>query len=164
MEEANELIKILENQLKLYEKLCELCKQEKEVIVEGDLKGLEEIVQKEEEVFTQMRIWEKLRLKVLTSLKEKFSLPEKTTFSEVIEKLRDFPSFPKLNSLREKIISKIKEISQINRENISLLEYSVRLIDECFSKLTKIRNNSIYTPSGKTQIREQTQKLLNETG
>jgi len=161
MEEINELAKVLKRQLHLYEKLDKLCQQEEKAIVEGDLKKLEETVREEEKVFIQMRIWERLRTSLVKILKEKLSLPEEITFSELIKKLERFSSSSQLGDLREKIISKIKDINQLNQRNISLLEYSIRLIDEYFHRLTGTKTTSTYNSQGKTRIEEQTRKLLN---
>lgn len=164
MEEVKQLIKVLKKQLHLYDKLCEFCTREKQAIMEGRLKELEVAVQKEEEILAQIKIWEKLRAEMIKSLKEQFSLSEDASFVRILENLQDSPDFSELNSLRGKIISRIKNINQINRKNISLLEYSVRLIDDYFSKLTGAKTSSTYNLQGKTQKKEQTRKLLNGTG
>jgi len=162
MQEVNELLKILKKQLSLYEKLDKLCREEEKAIVEGELKKLEETVREEENIFIQMRIWENARARLLKSLKVKLHLPEKATFLELIKKLEGSPHFSQLDDLREKIISKIRNINQINRRNISLLEYSLKLIDEYFHKLTGTKASLTYTSRGKTKIERQTRKLLNK--
>jgi flagellar biosynthesis/type III secretory pathway chaperone len=161
MEEINELTKVLKKQLHLYEKLDELCQQEEKAVIEGNLKKLEETVREEEKIFVQMRVWERLRITLIKILKEKLSLSEKITFSELVKRLEEFSSSSQLEDLQKKIISKIEGINQINQRNISLLEYSIKLIDEYFHRLTGTKSASTYTSRGKTRIKEQTRKLLN---
>jgi len=161
MREVNELTKVLKKQLSLYENLDKLCQQEEKAIVEGDLKKLEETVREEEKIFTQMRVWERLRVTLVKILKEKLSLSEKTTFSELVKRLEKVHPSCQLEDLRKKIISKISDINQVNRRNISLLEYSVKLIDEYFRRLTGTKTASTYTSQGKARMEEQTRKLLN---
>ena len=160
MEEINELTKVLKKQLHLYEKLDELCQQEEKAIVEGNLKKLEKTVREEEKIFVQLKVWERLRITLVKILKEKLSLSEKTTFSELVKKLEGSSS-SQLEDLGKKIISKIEEINQINQRNISLLEYSIKLIDEYFHRLAGTKSASAYTSQGKIRIEEQTRKLLN---
>lgn len=162
MEEINQLIKVLKKQFHLYETLDELCRKEEKAIGEGDLKRLEEIVREEEKIFVQMKIWESLRTNLVKVLKERFSLSEEVSFSKFIKKLEEFSPSSELESLQKKIISKIEEINQRNKRNIFLLEYSIKLIDEYFHRLTGTKSTSTYNFRGKTQIQEQSRKLLNK--
>jgi len=163
MEEIKKLVRVLRKQLSLYESLSKLCKREEKAIVEGDLKKLEEIVGEEEKIFIQMRIWERLRVNLVNSLTKKLSLSQKASLSEVVEKIREknLPS-SHLEELRQKIISKIEEINRTNRRNITLLEYSIKLIDEYFHRLAGMKSTSTYNLKGKAYIEEQTRKLLNK--
>ncbi|MCD6574553.1 flagellar export chaperone FlgN [Candidatus Aerophobetes bacterium] len=163
MEEINKLVKVLKKQLYLYEVLSKLCKREEKAIIEGDLKKLEEVVEEEEKIFTQMKIWEKLRMNIVKIMKDKLSLPQNVTFSSLIVEMKEknLPYFH-VESLRKKIISKIAEINRINRRNISLLEYSIKIINEYFHRLTGTKSTPTYNLKGKAHIQEQTRKLLNK--
>lgn len=159
-EEVNKLIKVLKKQVHLYEKLEKLCEEEEKAIVNGDLKKIESIVKEEENVFVQMRLWEKLRFNLIKIIKKKLSIPDDTQFSQVIEKIKG-PSSSELEKLRDYIISKITAINELNRKNISLIEYSIKLIDSYFHRLTGTETTSVYTYQGKVNIAEQKRKLLN---
>ena len=69
-----------------------------------------------------------------------------------------------IENLRDKIVSRIRQINKLNRRNISLLEYSLKLVDEYFHRLTGTTTTSTYGPKGKNKVEEQTRKLLNKTG
>lgn len=163
MEEINKLTEVLKKELGLYEKLYKLCKQEERTIIEGDLKKLEDTVREEEKIFLEMRVWEKLRVNLIESLKKRFLLPKDASFSEVVKKTKEEPMSEEIEKLRDKIISKIRQINKLNRRNISLLEYSLKLVDEYFRRLTETTTTSTYSPKGKKQIGEQARRLLNRT-
>ena len=160
-EEVNKLIKVLKKQTDLYERLEKLCRDEEKAIIEGNLKKMEKIVKEEEKVFLQMKVWEKLRFTLMKIIKEKLLIPDDAGFSQVIEKIEK-PLSSEIENLRDNIISKIMAINQLNRRNISLIEYSIKLIDSYFHRLTGTKTTSVYTSRGKVEVPEQTRKLLNK--
>ncbi len=164
MEEIKKLTRVLKKELHLYERLHKLCEEEEKAIVEGDLKKLEDTVREQERIFLEMRVWEKLRINLIESLKRRFLLPEDAGFSEVVKKTKGKPMSEEIENLRDKIVFRIGQINKLNRRNISLLEYSLKLVDEYFHRLTGTTTTSTYGPKGKNKVEEQTRKLLNKTG
>jgi len=160
-EKIKNLIRILEKEADLYEQLLRFCKEEKTVIIKGDLKALEKIVKKQEDIFFQLQVWEKARGLLMNSLKEILSLSKELTLSRLIKKVnRPFSS--QLKKVQKKIISLIKDIKETNKTNISLITYSIRFVEDCFNFLAGVEEVPVYTPEGKTDRKEQKRKLLDQ--
>jgi len=84
-EELKKLINILEEELKLYQKLHHLCQKEEEIVIKGDLKKLEEIIKNQESIFLQIKTWEEAKRKIIEILRKSLSLPNKVTLSRLIK-------------------------------------------------------------------------------
>jgi len=160
-EKIKDLTKILEKEANLYEQLLRSCEREKTVVIKGDLKTLEKIIKEQEDIFLQLRTWEKARGLLTNSFKEVLSLSKEPTLSALIKKVNK-PFSLQLKELQKKIISLIKDINQANKTNISLIAYSIKFIEDCFNSLAGVEEVPIYTPEGKTGRKEQKRKLLDQ--
>jgi len=162
MEEVEKLIRIMTNQLKLYRELEKVCKRQEKVIIEGELRELEKIVREQEKIFAQMKIWEEIKTKAIACIKKKLALPENLPFGKMLEALKKHSCYFDIENLHKKIVSKIEDIRKINARNIYLLEYSLKIVDEYFQKLTRATSTSSYTRKGKSSFKDQASKLLDK--
>lgn len=84
-----ELIQILEKEASLYEELHRLSQEEEEVVIEGNLKKLDNIVRQQEGLFLYLRNYERARHRMVESLRQILSLPEKVTLSELAKAVEE---------------------------------------------------------------------------
>ncbi|MCD6472298.1 flagellar protein FlgN [Candidatus Aerophobetes bacterium] len=159
--ELKNLINILEEELKLYQKLHHLCQKEEETVIKGNLKKLEEIIKNQESIFLQIKTWEEARRKIIEILRKSLSLPNKVTLSRLIKATKR-PFSSQLRIFHKKITSLIKDIDKINKSNIFLIEYSIKLIDEYFHFLTGVKSSPVYVPNGKNKKKYQLRKLIDQ--
>jgi len=160
-EKLKSLMEILKKEANLYEKLLGLCREEKGVIIKGDLKTLERITKGQEDLFLELRAWEKARQLLIKDLRKVLSLSEEVTFSQLIKKLRE-PFASQCKQLQKRIVSLMKDIEQVNKTNTSLITYSIKFIDDCFALLTETKEIPLYTSNGKSGKKEQRKKLLDQ--
>lgn len=156
-----ELIRILEKEASLYEELHRLSQEEEEVVIEGNLKKLDNIVRQQEGLFLYLRNYERARHRLVESLRQILSLPEKVTLSE-LAKTVDEPYAAQLQKLQKTIVGRLNKISKSNKNNVSLLEYSVKIIDEYFSFLAGVEKVPIYTSHGWSKAKTQKRKLVDQ--
>ena len=156
-----ELIQILEKEASLYEELRRLSQEEEEVVIEGNLKKLDNIVRQQEGLLLYLRNYEKARHRLVESLRQILSLPEKVTISELAKAI-DEPYGSQLENLQKTITGRLSKISKSNKNNVSLLEYSVKIIDEYFRFLAGVEKLPIYTSRGWTKKKTQKRKLVDQ--
>ena len=160
-EKLKSLTEILRKEISLYERLLRLCRREKAVVIKGDLRELEKITREQETLFLELREWERARGVVMENLKKLVPLSGKLSLSKLAKVVKE-PFASQIESLQKRAISLMKEIDQANKTNISLLSYSVKLIDECLALLTETKEVPIYDQSGRSGKREQGRKLLDQ--
>ena len=156
-----ELVKILEKEASLYEELYRLSQQEEEVVIEGNLKKLDNIVRQQEGLFLYLRNYEKARHRLVESLRQILSLPEKITLSELARAVEE-PYGAQLQNLQKTITGRLNKINKYNKNNVSLLEYSIKIIDEYFRFLTGVEKLPIYTSRGWSNKKTQKRKLVDQ--
>lgn len=156
-----ELIQIMEKEASLYEELHRLSQEEEEVVIEGNLKKLDNIVRQQEGLFLYLRNYERARQRMVESLGQILSLPKKVTLSELVKVVEE-PYAAQLQNLQKTIIVQLNKISKSNKNNVSLLEYSVKIIDEYFRFLTGAEKLPIYTSRGWSKAKIQKRKLVDQ--
>lgn len=156
-----ELIQILEKEASLYEELCRLTQEEQEVVIEGNLKKLDNIVRQQEGLFLYLRNYERARHRLVGSLGQILSLPERVTLSR-LAKAVDEPYRAQLENLQKTIIGRLNKISKSNKNNVSLLEYSIKIIDEYFRFLAGVEKLPIYTSRGWSKRKTRKTRLVDQ--
>jgi len=160
-EKLRKLIQVIKKEAMLYEKLYKLCREEENIVIKGDLNKLEDIIKEEESIFLQIRNWEKVRGRLMDSSRESLSLPQEITLSQFAE-IVDEPYASELSKLQKQISSLLEQINKFNKSNISLIEYSIRIIDDYFRLLAGVENIPVYASNGKVEGERQKRKLLDQ--
>ncbi|MCD6318407.1 flagellar protein FlgN [Candidatus Aerophobetes bacterium] len=161
VEKLRKLIQVIKKEVRLYEKLYKLCREEENIVIKGDLNRLEDIIKEEESIFLQIRNWEKVRGRLMDSSRESLSLPQEITLSQFAE-IVDEPYASELSKLQKQISSLLEQINKFNKSNISLIEYSIRIIDDYFRLLAGVENIPVYASNGKVEGERQKRKLLDQ--
>ena len=97
----------------------------------------------------------------MDSSRESLSLPQEITLSQFAE-IVDEPYASELSKLQKQISSLLEQINKFNKSNISLIEYSIRIIDDYFRLLAGVENIPVYASNGKVEGERQKRKLLDQ--
>lgn len=155
------LVEVLQKEIRLYEGLRGLCQKEEKTVIKGNLKDLDGIVKQQEVVFLNLKNLEEARYRLVESLGKSFSGTEKVTLTELC-KIADEPYASELSQLQKRTAALLKEINECNKNNIFLIEYSIKIIDEYFRLLAGVEEVPAYSSQGKTGRKQQKMKLLDQ--
>lgn len=155
------LVEVLQKEIRLYEGLRGLCQKEEETVIKGNLKHLDRIVKQQEVIFLHLKNLERARYRLVESLGKSFSPAEKVTLTELC-KVADEPYASVLSQLQKRTAALLKEINGCNRNNVFLIEYSIKIIDEYFRLLAGVEEVPVYSSRGKTGRKEQRVKLVDQ--
>jgi flagellar biosynthesis/type III secretory pathway chaperone len=116
------LISVLESMVTEHTELYELAQTKTEIIKNGDIKGLDRVLVKEEALASRIGQLENTRLKLVT---EFLNLPqEETSFTRLIEQASE-PYKEKLETIQLKLMSLVFDLKYQNDLNQSLLKQSL---------------------------------------
>jgi flagellar biosynthesis/type III secretory pathway chaperone len=125
---CQEAIKILEEQKKLYSQLTDLSMHKQQHLIKGNLEALNEVTRQEESLIFQLGKLEEKREACFTLLAELFGFDGNSTLQEILPQL-PLGSQGQLKQIQEDFFVLIRELTQLNQENTSLLQQSLRFVN-----------------------------------
>lgn len=132
----NELIDILEQENRIYEEILKISKNKTNIIVEGKVTELENIVKLEQALVIQMGRLENLREEVVEKLAASLRInPSDITISELAKHLEKEQS-QKLKNVQDKLGGTLKELRNSNELNSKLIKNSLDYINFSINVLT----------------------------
>ncbi len=124
-----ELCENLEEQLATYKLLVKYEQEKQEVLVNGEINQLEELVKKEQKVVFKNGELEKTRQEHISQLAEQAGVPQDDlTISRVIE-LAEGDMKDRLSNVYEELEYVLVELKDLNLKNNSLIEQSLSYIN-----------------------------------
>ena len=154
----NDLIDILEKELKIYEDILEISKNKTDIIVKGKVKELENITELEQSFIAQIGKLEAAREdlvdKICSDIGKDSS--KNITVTELMGYI-EASQAERLNSYKENMVSLLKEIKDKNDLNAKLIKSSMDYIDFSINIMSNVSvegNNY----SGKAQINDSEKK------
>lgn len=150
-EQINNLMSVLEQEHRVYENILRLSKQKTDIIVEGKVSELDNIVKLEQVLVTQISRIEDQREKLLSEI-----LPDKKGIN--ISELKDYADKEgkqKLEVFQKKLEKVINELRNANQLNAKLIQNSLEYIEfslNIMSNADAVSNN--YGNSGNSSERE----------
>ena len=130
--------KILNDEIKLHQKILETTYQKRKYILFSKTEDLEKLHQVELSYLDEIKKLELGRFEKIKEIKKLKSIAEGDIFTiedliEIIPKEKK----NKISKLRQKLISLVKQISSLNRRNGYLLNKAIDFISEKLSHFTK---------------------------
>lgn len=127
----DDLIQVLENENKEYEKLAELSKKKKQVIIDANVPALEAIVDQEQDVASKIQNLDNRRQKVMRDMSVVLNKPEKDfKLDTIIEMLSSQPREQKrLQNVKEQLKTTLAEVRKINEQNQTLLNQALDMVE-----------------------------------
>ena len=127
----DDLIHVLETETVQYQKLAELSREKKGVIIKADVPALEKIVDLEQDVSSQIQNLEKHRRKVMHDMSVVLNKPEEGfTLSTIIDMLGSQPAEQKrLENVKNQLKTTLDEVRKINEQNQTLLNQALEMVE-----------------------------------
>lgn len=133
-----ELTELLLKESEALEELKNITFKKADVLIEGNIKELELIVEKEERIINLMASLEIERENLL----DNWGLKKDTPISDIIKSVPE--GAEKLEKLKSKMIDNVKEIKEKNEFNRKLTLDSIEWIDFNVNLLSSFQTSSIY--------------------
>ncbi|SRR6056297_1645154 len=158
------MINILEKEKDIYQTLLNLLKDKQTCVIQGKVDDLRDLIMKEKKTINESVTIAQKRVDFINDFCERRNI------KGVNIPLKDFVGFSpepekkKMDTLRYDLKNILNEIKTVNRQNKSLLHFSidhVRQMTNIFLHSGKEENN-MYSIKGKKYIKEVNQKFVNQ--
>jgi len=149
-EVIDKIIDVLEQETAIYESILKISESKTNIIVEGKIAALENIIKLEQSLILKMRELEDKREELVSRLSEELNVDSsELTISEVSKHLQDEKA-SELKLKQEKMIGVLGSLKSSNELNSRLIKNSLDYIDFSINLLTAIDSgNNSYSDSGK---------------
>lgn len=127
----DDFMEVLEKENGEYERLTQLSREKKQIIIDGNIPALEEITDKEQEITSAILNLEKRREEVVNDMSIVLSKePGELTVTNMIAFLNKQPKEQQqLIELRERLRSTLEEMAEVNEQNEMLLRHAMEMVE-----------------------------------
>lgn len=127
----DDFMDVLEKENGEYERLTQLSRKKKQIIIDGNIPALEEITDKEQEITSAILNLEKRREAVVKDMSIVLSKePGELTVTNMIAFLNKQPKEQQqLIELRERLRSTLEEMAEVNEQNEMLLRHAMEMVE-----------------------------------
>lgn len=155
------LMKVLLDEDRVYEKLLELFQGQRQAIISGHVDELYGIVSKEEQLMGRIGELEADRIAIVEALAKKMSLDSAgLTVSELSQMLSETEA-AQFTQVQRRILSRIDQLSQVNRRNARLIKSSLELVSAAIQNLLgAYPGGALYNGGGKPQGASRSQSQI----
>ena len=125
------LLTVLEKENSEYERLVELSHAKRQVIIDGNVPGLEEITGMEQDIAGNIKNLENKRIEVINDMAIVLSKDAKDlTLTNMIAFLNKQPKEQeKLREIQERLKGTIEQMVEINQQNEALLQQALEMVE-----------------------------------
>lgn len=126
-----ELIMTLEAEDEIYKQIIPIAQEKTKIIIKNDLKALQDVTAREQNMVDKILVLEKKRQEVVTNMSIVLNIKEEElNVKKVIEILKNQPKEQKqLSIVHDSLKKTLNRVSQINNHNRSLIEKSLEMIE-----------------------------------
>lgn len=154
---CQELLNILQKQMQIYRQLKELGTQKREYLIKGSLEGLNEVTKQEEVCIFQLGKLEEEREDCFAHLAELGGFEQNWTLREIIPHLPEEEQ-KELRKVQEDFSVLIRDLEQLNHENTSLLQQSLRFVNFTVDVLSQ-QSKPVYDEEKEVKVKQLTNLL-----
>ncbi|RKY53454.1 MAG: hypothetical protein DRP89_06175 [Candidatus Neomarinimicrobiota bacterium] len=157
------LVELLSKEVTLYRQLLEMLRNKQEAIVIGDVKTLRKCVVEEQLLIQKIKSLAKIRSEHVVTISWTYKLAEKEPKLKTIMEIAPAEFSISFINLRYQLKTILDEITNINRENSYLLNFSIEHIKGLAHLFLRTDNESseIYDVNGIVITPEDGNKVLN---
>ncbi len=153
----DDLIAVMEQEAICYENYLEIANNKKEVIIKGDVPGLQQITQEEEIVAGQLFRLEKRRRNIVEDICTVTNRRmEGFTVSGLVRDLAARPEeSQRLKTVADRLSRALEQCDQLNQTNKLLIEQSLEFLEfmiNAFSGMTRPGGSQTYLKQGEVKL------------
>lgn len=142
-EMLNGLKIVLNEEYEIYCKLFEAAKRKTDVIMQGNIKELEQITKFEEtNIYTIIQLENKREI-LAESISKEVGIREESNISQIIAKLSGKDK-KEIDEIKEKLHNVLTEMKRVNDLNNTLITDNLDFINLNINLLTNTRQNNVY--------------------
>jgi len=149
---CQELSKILTAQMEIYNQLKELAAQKRQYLIKGNIDELNEVTNQEELHIFQLGKLEEQRENCFSQLIDLGGFDQSCSFKELIPQLPEEEQ-SKLGQVLEEFTAVIQKLVDINQENTSLIQQSLRFINFTADVLNE-QSKPLYNAEKEVKIKQ----------
>lgn len=133
---VDKLFEILKKEIEIYGSLEQISSRKTDIIVEGKVSELENIVKLEQSMVVKIAKLEDKREQIVNQLSEQLNIQSsEVTISELVKYLGDEQA-EKLKSFQDKMVSTLNKLKDANQLNSKLIKNSLDYIDFSINLIT----------------------------
>lgn len=153
MEILDSYLEVMESQNVLYGELLDLAKIKQPVLINGEIKKLENVTKKEQNIIIQVGRLEEKRITLHQALANHFCIkPEELNAKKFAELVKD-DYRSKVQDITESLQKIVFELEKLNSANTALLEQSLEYVNFSLNLLTGFDNNPTYGVNEEDKIK-----------
>jgi len=137
--DAVALVNILRSEKESYQELLNLAKREQELIIDGDIEALSDVLKATEHLAMLVRDLEKKRFTLLGLDPDSMSPQPSPELSSIIKSFDD-SSASEAKSLKDEILSIVRDLSEINQANAGLIKRKMDYVEFMLGTLMQEEN------------------------
>ena len=152
----SDLLDVLKREYEKYEKLQETADKKKDILVENEIEELADIVQKEDEIITEIEDLENKRTELLKTILDTSKIDEdELNYKELTSYLPDSWK-EKFDPVRDRLLNIIELLHQKNEENRLLLQEAIKVNNFSINMLQKTLEpmNNTYNKKKKSETKQ----------
>lgn len=148
----DELVRIMTEEIKAFNKLLATLKAKQKAIVEGEIEKLKVQVKNEEKIIKETASLEKIRQEQTQILAEQLMMKTgNPKLNEIIEKVEEKYA-QRLTEQRDLLKTLLEKIQHLNASNQFLINYSLKFIEDNLRLLSNAQNQTtFYAKNGERQ-------------
>jgi flagellar biosynthesis/type III secretory pathway chaperone len=136
---SENLFKVMEEELKLHKYILEVSNLKTKVIVDGDIRKLEEIMKIEQAFVLKMGKLENLRERIAVGLARDIGISmDKLNIVELLQRVKQEDVAVKIKNCRDEMLKIVNELKNANEVNSKLIENSLEYIDFSINMLSSV--------------------------
>lgn len=158
----DDLTVVLEQEAEKYQRLLALLRQERELIIKGNLQTLAELVKQGETHVLELKVIEEARLALLGRISAEAGVPlAELTLQDLIDRVAPAHA-QRFQALRERLTVLVTQLGIENEVNRVLLGRGVAGMQDSLSLMTTVMGSvPIYQGDGKIMAQPRSRELLN---
>lgn len=141
---TTELVNTINSQNEIYEQLVDIGLKKKVSIIENNLKHLQELISKENELVGKNSRLDRKREQIFKDIAFVLNKPLPITLLQIIDLIKGQPDELTLKNSREKSIELLEKLKKINDHNKDLIQVSLEQIDFSMNFIRGSMSNTPY--------------------
>jgi flagellar biosynthesis/type III secretory pathway chaperone len=154
-----ELIKLMEEQKKIYTELLNLSRNKRKYLIKGDIESIDAVTKQEELLIYNAGKLENMRIDCFRRAAEKYGCDKDSTLKDILSDLPDEEAAA-LGKLYQEFSLMLNELENLNTENTGLIQQSLRFVNFTVDVLSQ-QTTPVYNAEKELKV-ERLNKLLDK--